>query len=127
LELKLANGIKISVSEDEGMKLLKFDQPVRAIALVPDEATRLGASLYRSKRIVLLPALLKLLEAHFFDKPRSFGEIRTALTALNLSVKSSSLTMALSTLHRKKFLSRTGKPRAYVYARAESAYFDDVE
>jgi hypothetical protein len=117
MQLKLANGVTVSIREDEGTKLLVFDHNVRAIALESTEATRIGALLYRSKNSVIFPTLVSLVESGFFDQPRTFVDVRNTMRSLNPNTKLSSLSMALSKLHEKKILSRTGNQRQYVYRR----------
>jgi len=120
MKIKLVNGVTVSVSDEEGQKVLKFDQPVRVIALDPTEASYIGASLYRSKRITLLPHLVSLVELGFFRTPRTFRDVKTELTRLNLKATSGTVTMCLAALVHKGVLSRTGKRRHYAYASAIS-------
>ncbi len=118
MEMKLTNGVRVSILDEEGQKVVKFDQPVRVIELDPREATHIGASLYRSKRITLLPYLLNLAETGFFETPRSFGEVKSKLSQLNIKATSGTVTMCLAALVNKGLLARTGKRRSYAYASA---------
>jgi hypothetical protein len=115
MELKLASGVKVGVTDDEGNKVLRFNEPVRAVALTPEEASKIGVSLNRSKRLRVLPTLSDLIESGFLDKPKSFPEIRKEMIKLNPSVKASSLTMALVLMTQKRILTRSGKPGSYTY------------
>lgn len=105
----------VSVSEDQGNKLLVFDQPVRTLSLDPVEAAKIGASLYRDKRAAIFQSLVSLVESGFFDTPRSFVEVRGALEELCPKVRPSSVVMSLATLCHKHIIRRTGKRRNYMY------------
>ncbi len=118
--LKLANGVTVAIREDEGQKVLVFDQNVRAIALEPEEATQIGASLYRSKNTVILPNLVHLIESRFFDQARTFTDIRKELTKGVPNAKSSSLVMALNSLVAKQILIRSGKRGEFVYKKSKT-------
>jgi hypothetical protein len=118
MEMKLGNGVRVSILDEEGQKVVKFDQPVRVIELDLREASHIGASLYRSKRITLLPYLLNLAESGFFATPRTFGEVKSKLSQLNIKATSGAVTMCLVALVNKRLLSRTGKRRNYAYESA---------
>jgi hypothetical protein len=118
LDLKLSNGVRVSVREDEGNKLVVFDQNVRSISLEPQEASRLGASLYRSDSESIIPVLARLAESGFFDAPRSLPEIRDQVRQTCPELRGNSLIMALRRLSDKHVLGRTGKRRHYLYSRA---------
>lgn len=115
MRLKVASGVRVSVTEDEGNKLLAFDQNVRAIALEPTEAARIGASLYRSKRMSVFPRLVSLVESGFFKQHRTFTEVRKTVKSLEPNIKSPALTMALRSFCNKGILSRVGRRRNYMY------------
>jgi len=117
MELKLANGVKVGIVDEEGSKVLRFNEPVRVLALTPNEASKIGVSLNRSKRATVLPALNELIESKFLDTPRSLPEIRGETTKLNPSVKPSGLVMALNALSAKAVLKRSGKQGNYTYRR----------
>jgi hypothetical protein len=118
LELKLASGVKLGIADDEGNKVIRFNQPVKVVALTLDEASRVGVTLNRSRRLVILPTLIDLVETGFLDKPKSLPQIREELTKLNIKMKGSSLPMALNGLARKHVLIRNGKLGFYTYRKA---------
>jgi hypothetical protein len=118
MEVKLANGVTVRISEDEGQKLLVFDQNVRAMALAPNEAAQIGASLYRSRKTSVFPAMMRLVEKGFFDRPQVFPEIRKAIHTICPDAKPSGLTMSLKALVGKRILIRTGDRRSYAYKKA---------
>ena len=115
MELKLANGVKVGVADELGNKVLRFNVPVKLVDLTPEEASKIGISLNRSKRLTALPALSGLMESGFLNQPKSLPEIRGELAKLSLMVKTSSLTMALTSLARKGIIGRNGKPGNYAY------------
>jgi len=115
VNLRVSSGVRVSINEDQGTKVLVFDQPVRALSLEPEEAAKIGASLYRDKRSAILPNLVTLVESGFFNTPRSFVEIRGALEELCPKVRPSSVVMSLATLNHKHIIRRTGKRRNYMY------------
>jgi len=119
MRMRLANGVDLTIREDEGHKVLIFSQNVRALDLEPNEATHIGASLYRSKNSVVFPNVVRLLEAGFFDTPKTFKEIGEAIHRESPEVRSNSVVMVLRILCGKGLLSRTGKRCNYVYKKAK--------
>ena len=117
MNMRVMSGVRVSVTEDQGTKVLAFDQPVRTISLEPQEAARIGASLYRDKRAKLFSALVNLVESGFLDEPKSFAEIRLSLQHDLPNLRSSSVVMSLATLCRKGVIERSGKRRNYRYVK----------
>ncbi len=117
MNLKVSSGVRISIGEDQGTKVMIFDQPVRTLSLEPDEAAKIGASLYRDKRSAIFPSLVTLVESGFFDEPRTLVEIRSALKSFSPNLRPSSVVMSLTTLCHKRIINRTGKRRNYRYKR----------
>jgi hypothetical protein len=118
MELKLASGVKVDVVNDEGNKVLRFNEPVRVVALTPIEASKIGVSLNRSKKSTVLPALAEVIESGFLNESKSLPQVRKEVAKLNPDVKGSSLTMALTSMVRTGILKRSGKRGCYAYHRS---------
>ena len=119
MNLQLANGVKVTVREENGNKVLLFDQSVRALDLEPTEAAQIGASLYRSKNTIVFPVVVRLMETGFFNHPRTFKEVVGAVHGENPTIRANSVIMVLRILISKGLLSRTGKRRSYLYRKAK--------
>jgi hypothetical protein len=119
MQKRLANGVNLMIKDENGHKILLFDQNVRALDLEPLEATQIGASLYRSRNTVVYPVVVHLLETGFFNVPRTFKEVADAVHKENPAIRANSVIMVLRILHGKALLSRTGKRRNYQYKKAK--------
>jgi len=118
MELKLASGVKVGVTNDEGNKVLSFNEPVRIVALTPIEASKIGLSLNHSKKSSVLPTLVEVIESGYLNDPRSLPQVRKQVTRLNPKVRSNSLTMALTSMVKTGVLTRSGKRGCYAYRRS---------
>lgn len=115
MKLMTESGVRVAVQEHDGRRVLSFDQPVRAIELSQQEAVHIGASLYRARKIPVFPNMVKLLESDFFNRQRTFLEIRKAIQKDRPDARPNSITMSLKLFCTKQILERTGSRRRYLY------------
>jgi hypothetical protein len=118
MNLRLANGVNVVVTDVEGKKMVIFDRNVRLLGLEAQEARQIGISLYRAKKGTVTPLLMQLVESGFLSKPRSFPEIRHKIMRGNPRIRPSSLMMGLQALLDNGIISRSGKQGTYTYAKA---------
>lgn len=118
MHMKLANGVDLKIRSEGEHRCLVFDQNVRVLDLEPREATKIGASLYRAKNSVVYPTVVRLMESGFFNTPRAFKEIASAIRKENPEMRANSVVMVLRILCGKGLLTRTGKRRNYTYKKA---------
>ena len=119
MNLKLSNGVRISVQNNGASRLLLFDRPVRVVELTKEESMKLGVSLTKNRQTGVTEELRKLIESGFFSEPRSFRSIKTELFQRGAETKATSLNMILTKMVRKGELRRKGQKRSYLYLEEE--------
>ncbi len=115
MEMRTQSGLKISIFEEEGLKVISFNKPIKATGLTREESIRLGAMLIRDVQIGITAEIRKLINEGFFKEHRRFGEIKKELLGRGIPIKSASLNVVLSKMFEKDELLRTGEPRSYLY------------
>jgi hypothetical protein len=105
----------MTVSNDENSKIISFDRPVSSIELSYEEMQHLAYSLLRNGNSKLSENLRSLLESGFFNQPRTFVEVRSAINEQGITVRSASLHVLVNDLVEKGILSRDGKRRMFTY------------
>jgi predicted GTPase len=123
MKLKTQAGISIAIDSEGASKIISFDKPVRAIELTREEMLHFSTALTSDVKVGITVELRKLLMEDFFETPRSFADIKKALTEKGIRVKSASLNTILNKMIERNELMRTGKRGSYLYQRRLSTKF----
>ncbi|MFQ6051021.1 MAG: hypothetical protein ACE5K4_04955 [Candidatus Hydrothermarchaeota archaeon] len=115
MEMRTQSGLKITIFEEEGLKVISFNKPIKATGLTKEESIRLGTMLMRDVQTGITAEIRKLINEGFFKRERRFGEIKKELLSRGVPVKSASLNIVLNKMVEKNELLRTGEPRSYLY------------
>lgn len=116
MEVRLCSGIRISLQENDGFKLLFFDRPVKGMELSQKESAQLGAFLLKGDGHFGVTAELRnLINAGFFANPRNFSAIKSAIIQKEVEVTATSLNRVLTKLVDREELVREGQKGAFLY------------
>lgn len=116
MRMKTDSNMEIEIREYADSKTLAFGSSVRQLGLTEKECVKLGTYLMSMKKEGITDEVRNLIVDGFFNKARSFGEIKKKISK---NVNRSSLAVVLSNLYERGELERKGTKGNYKYKSPE--------